>query len=157
MLRNTQKELTAETSHKSFITARETQDLHYYSLQNMSGFELIAPLVMNVLPPAIDFFLCQSGRWQDEEFQTIFPCCSPMNTSTYQVQDDEDDHIVVAASSSQACTEWEGRKRASSSASFPRKHRPVQVSKLSLEDDRGGGGGEEEEPLMDTSWYCFAV
>lgn len=117
----------------------------------MPGFELIAPLVMNVLPPAIDYFLCQGGKWQDEEESSFMKvsstCCSSMLSQN--APDDDDDTIVISSS--------EAIKLAKKRSSFRRNPRAVSVSSLSLESDEDRNDDEEEKDFMNTSWYCFTA
>ena len=118
----------------------------------MPVFELIAPLVMNVLPPAIDYFLCQQGgNWQDEDeasssFMKISStCCSSMS---FDNATDDDDTIVISSSEAAMM----GKKR----SFFPPNPRAVaSVSSLSLDasdEDRG-----DDDEFVNTSWYCFTT
>ena len=105
----------------------------------MSGFELIAPLVMNVLPPAIDYFIC--GTWDDDDDgdETILStCCAPM-TSFADIEDD----IVQLEPSTLSSTARDLSSRRS------RRLRPMHVSRLSLDDDC------LDAETVENSWYCF--
>ena len=111
----------------------------------MSGFELIAPLVMNVLPPAIDYFLCQRS-WEDDEADVVSSTwCSPM-----ALQGDVDDDDIVMSS-------YQTRKRRTQPKTFRRRGRPVEVSVLSLEASVDEEGVEDEIMENASTWYCFTA
>lgn len=96
----------------------------------MTTLELLAPLVMNVLPPAIDYFLCGSLKDDDEIANML--CLGTAAGNGEGVNDDfsvEDDAHKKGRYAPKKGTKGIPRRWGHSG-----KRRPIEVSCLSLED-----------------------